>query len=52
MKRGSVDLDAVADDLDIRRALLPRFPYAVVFFELEAETRVLAVAHASRRPGY
>lgn len=39
-------------DLVIRRALLPRFPYAVVFMDLGAEIRVLAVAHAKRRPGY
>jgi plasmid stabilization system protein ParE len=36
----------------IRRALLPRFPYAVVFMDLGTEIRVLAVAHARREPGY
>ena len=36
----------------IRRALLARFPYALVFLELESELRVLAVAHAKREPGY
>jgi len=44
-------LDAPAD-LAIRRGLLPRFPFAVIFMELQAEVRVLAVAHAKRRPGY
>jgi plasmid stabilization system protein ParE len=39
-------------DLEIRRTLLPRFPYAVVFIELGGEVRVLAVAHAKRQPGY
>ena len=39
-------------DLVIRRALLPRFPYAVIFMDLQTEVRVLAVAHARRRPGY
>jgi hypothetical protein len=39
-------------DLMIRRALLPRFPYAVIFMDLGAEIRVLAVAHTKRRPGY
>ena len=29
----------------------PRFPYAVIFMDLVAEVRVLAVAHAKRRPG-
>jgi plasmid stabilization system protein ParE len=39
-------------DLVVRRALLPRFPYAIVFMDLGTEIRVLAVAHAKRRPGY
>jgi len=42
----------IASDLEIRRALLPRFPYVLVFLELPAEIRVLAVAHAKRRPDY
>ncbi len=37
--------------LEIRRALLARFPYALVFLVREDEVRVLAVAHAKRRPG-
>ena len=36
----------------IRRARLPCFPYAVIFMDLGTEIRVLAVAHAKRRPGY
>jgi len=42
----------MAPDLAIRRAVLPRFPYGVVFIELETEIRILAVAHAKRQPGY
>ena len=42
----------VPEDLVIRRALLPRFPYAVIFMDLGEHVRVLAVAHAKRRPGY
>ena len=42
----------MSPDLDIRRALLPRFPYALVFMELGDEVRVLAVAHVKRQPGY
>ena len=41
-----------AVDLGVRRALLPRFPYALVFLELQTEIRVLAVAHAKRHPDY
>jgi plasmid stabilization system protein ParE len=44
-------LDTTAD-IDVRRALLPRYPFALVFVELAAEVRVLAVAHARRRPNY
>ena len=42
----------VPKDLVIRRALLPRFPYAVIFMDLGEHVRVLAIAHAKRRPGY
>ena len=40
------------NDLVARRALLPRFPYAIVFIRFGSDIRVLAVAHAKRRPGY
>ena len=39
-------------ELNIRRALLPRFPYASIFIELPSEFRIVAVAHVKRRPGY
>jgi hypothetical protein len=39
-------------DLLIRRALLPRFPYAAMFMDLGEHIRVLAVAHAKWQPGY
>ena len=42
----------VPPDLGVRRFLLRRFPFAIVYLELEAEIRVLAVAHGSREPGY
>jgi plasmid stabilization system protein ParE len=45
-------LQDVGATLEIRRALLARFPYALVFLVREDEVRVLAVAHAKRRPGY
>jgi plasmid stabilization system protein ParE len=35
-----------------RRFVLHRFPFSVVYFELQAGVLVLAVAHAKRRPGY
>lgn len=36
----------------IRRIHLRRFPYSLVYIELPTRLRVLAVAHARRRPGY
>ena len=38
--------------LGVRRKLLRRFPYSVVFVVLEHATRVIAVAHGARSPGY
>ena len=45
-------LSDVPDDLEIRRALLRRFPYALVFISTEVEIQVRAVAHNKRLPGY
>lgn len=35
-----------------REAYVKRFPYRVVFVELEQELRVVALTHTRRRPGY
>jgi plasmid stabilization system protein ParE len=40
------------DGATVHRALLEKFPYAVVFLPLDAEVRILAIAHLHRRPGY
>jgi toxin ParE1/3/4 len=45
-------LDLPSVHLSIRRALLYRFPYALVFLDRENDVRVLAVAHTKRRPSY
>lgn len=37
---------------EVRRVLLDRFPYAVVFEVRAEELLVVAVAHTKRRPGY
>lgn len=39
-------------DVTVRRALVPGFPYAVVFLVTEDAVHVLAVAHQHRMPGY
>ena len=42
----------VSPELGVRRVLMRRFPYGLLFIELEASVRVVAVAHLKRRPGY
>jgi plasmid stabilization system protein ParE len=36
----------------MRRVMLHRFPYFVVFRELPRKIQIIAIAHAKRRPGY
>jgi toxin ParE1/3/4 len=36
----------------LRRFLLARFPYAILYERLDDELRILAVSHTRRRPGY
>ncbi len=42
----------VPDELDVRRCLMSRFPYGVVFTILTHCVRVVAFAHLKREPGY
>jgi len=39
-------------DLDTRKFVLRRFPYAVIYHERESVIRILAIAHGHRQPGY
>ena len=39
-------------DADLRRLLLTRFPYFLIYSFTADLLRVVAVAHARRRPGY
>jgi plasmid stabilization system protein ParE len=39
-------------DLTVRRRAVTRFPYHVVYSELESHIRILAIAHDRRKPGY
>jgi toxin ParE1/3/4 len=39
-------------ELGVRRKLLVRFPYAIVFVESEAYVRIISVMHGHRRPAY
>lgn len=39
-------------DPPIRRTLIKRFPYLVIFAVRDEDVLVIAVAHAHRKPGY
>lgn len=45
-------IETIRTERDIRRVLLSRFPYLVIYEMLHEEPYVLAVAHAHRRPNY
>jgi toxin ParE1/3/4 len=38
--------------LDVRRFVMDRFPFTIVCTELADEVLIIAIAHASREPGY
>ena len=38
--------------LGVRRFLVPRYPYAIVYIVEKDELLIVAVAHGKRRPGY
>ena len=37
---------------DMRRFVMRRFPYNVLYHTVSGELHILAIAHQSRRPGY
>ena len=37
---------------DVRRFVMDRFPFTIIYTELANEILVIAIAHASREPGY
>ena len=45
-------LETSASEKNLRRYLLPRFPYVVVYELKDGEGVIVAIAHATRRPGY
>jgi len=47
-----VGVPEVREDFAVRRVILDRFPYAVVFLDHAEVLHVLAFAHHKRRPGY
>ena len=45
-------LETLTTDLNIRRSILKRFPYMIVFEILADEIRILAFAHTASQPNY
>jgi toxin ParE1/3/4 len=45
-------LETLPEEPGVRRVLLNRFPYAIVFEVAVDEVWILAIAHTRRRPGY
>lgn len=45
-------LETLPDEVAVRRLLLDRFPYAIVYESTQEEIHILAVAHTRRRPNY
>jgi len=39
-------------DRPFRRRVLERFPYVIFYSASEVNVRIMAIAHAKRRPGY
>ena len=39
-------------ELGVKRKLLERFPYSVVFVETDTYVRIISVMHGHRRPAY
>lgn len=50
--RAGAPVPRVPVDLPVRRAPVKRFPYHVIYVEMEATIRVIAIAHDRRRPRY
>jgi toxin ParE1/3/4 len=46
------EIGAPHKETGFRGYVLPRFPYVLFFADLDEAICILAVAHASRRPGY
>ena len=42
----------VPEHVGARHVLVSGFPFSVVYIDLPEETRVVAIAHTSRKPGY
>jgi toxin ParE1/3/4 len=44
--------DSVVTNREIRRFVMRRFPFSIVFYVVDDIVRIVAIAHAKRKPGY
>ena len=52
LPRSGASVPGIGPDLPVRRLAVTRFPYHVVYLEMDDDLRILAIAHDRRRPGY
>jgi toxin ParE1/3/4 len=45
-------LESLPNEPNVRRLVLDRFPYLIIYEVSDDEIRILAVSHARRSPGY
>ena len=45
-------LETWREDGDVRRLVLPRFPYVIVFEVIDEIINVWSIGHSQRKPGY
>lgn len=50
--RAAAPVAGLADEFEVRRVLIARFPYHVAYLVTNESVYVLAVAHDRRRPAY
>jgi plasmid stabilization system protein ParE len=44
--------DGTVSGREIRRFVMRRFPFSIVYYVVDDNVRIVAVAHGKRRPGY
>lgn len=44
--------DSVVSSREIRRFVMRRFPFSIVYYVVDDIVRIVAIAHAKRKPGY
>ena len=45
-------LETLPEEPSVRRVVVKRFPFSVIYEHTNDETRILAIAHTRRKPNY